>query len=111
MDDRKYNFNLTVTTSEPRMPEDYMKDSMILKHIKNLHFQFIDIPRMLSKQRRYRVHDFLNSTSKSFLTIIEINMMYFITKYNYNFHLSKTPKEWLNNYEITIKDHDFDNKK
>ncbi len=91
-DDGKLNFS-NKKTSEPRMPEDYMRKSVKNNEIKVLHFHFLDFERMLSKQRRYRIFDFLEqSTLKK---AIKINRMYFETKNISQPETTKLSKEWL----------------
>ncbi len=92
-DDGKRDF-WDVPTSEPRMPEEYMKKSTRIESVKNLHYQFVDRERMLAKQRRYRVYDYLNSSKKNLWTAFKINLMYFPTKYVTRGQIKKLNDEW-----------------
>mgnify|MGYP001190507517 CR=1 FL=1 len=94
-DNGKYNFS-DKKTSEPRMPEEYIKNSIQCEEIKILHFHFLDLERMLSKQRRYRISDYLENPG--LFKAIKINRMYFITKQLKNLDMAQLPKSWLENY-------------
>jgi len=98
-DDGKFNFS-DKKTSEPRMPEDYMQKSVKNNAIKVLHFHFLDFERMLSKQRRYRIFDFLEQCSIK--RAIKINRMYFETKNIAELKITESPKEWLDKYQDLI---------
>lgn len=100
-DDGKYNFS-NKKTSEPRMPDEYTKNSFYYDEVKVLHLQFIDMERMLSKQRRYRMADYLEK--QNFLKAVKVNRMYFITKKLSDLRKDVLPVNWLNNYDnINLK--------
>ncbi len=71
----------TIATSEPRMPEIYMHNTVRVETVKNLHYQFVDRSRMLAKQRRYRIYDYLNAENRNFWKALKINLTYYPTKY------------------------------
>lgn len=71
----------TIATSEPRMPETYMRNTIKVETVKNLHYQFVDRNRMLAKQRRYRIYDYLNAQNHNFWKVLKINLTYYPTKY------------------------------
>lgn len=86
-------------TSEPRMPEAIMNNSVRCSAVKVLHYQFVNWKRMLAKQRRYRVYDFLKKPN--FLNAIKINNLYLSTRdvEKEQVFLSSVPEEWISQYE------------
>ncbi len=95
-DDWKWKF-WDKATSEPRMPEIYMNDSIKIESIKNLHYQFVDRERMLAKQRRYRVYDYINSPVQNFWKAFKINLMYYSTKEISPEVCVKIDEHWISN--------------
>lgn len=91
------NFDLSKTTSEPRMPEFFMQKSTRFNNIKVFHFQFVNHVRMLAKQKRYRIWDFINSKYPSFRSAFKINLMYYPSKI---WLLKKTNKVNVNDFSL-----------
>lgn len=103
-DNGKFNYP-EKRTSEPRMPEEFMLDFVKYEEVKVLHFEFVDWQRMLSKQRRYRVMDFLER--ESFLNIVRINRMYWETKNETKLGVSNVPAEWFSGYKEIFAEEDL----
>ncbi len=97
-DDRVSRFS-DRATSEPRMPERFLANSIKYEPVKVLHYQFVDWDRMLAKQRRYRVYDFLQKPS--WLQALKVNDFYFITKprsLERGARLAEVPGGWNKGY-------------
>lgn len=92
-----YEFIHRINDHEARVPSLSLEHTQKNIDIKVLHFQFLSRERMLSKQRRYRVHDLVQQ-SNSFLNNIKLNLKYFPTKIQEQVWLSQAPSEWIDAY-------------
>ncbi len=100
MDDRKamYTYEYGVNDHNSRVPTSLVKNSVRLEMPKVLHFQFVNWERMLSKQRFYRVQDFVQTTKK-IIDAIRVNKMYYIAKDEAELRLDSVSKEWTQAYQ------------
>jgi len=83
-------------TSEPRMPEKFTKSYIRYKNVKVLHYQFVDWERMLAKQRRYRIYDYLNQPT--FFNALKVNQRYYFTKDERHCRLKKIMPVWTDKW-------------
>lgn len=80
----------------PRVPSGPRQKIVRLEYPKVLHYQFVNLQRMLSKQRFYRVQDYLQKPG--FFSAMRINRMYFASKAREQIKLSPVKPEWLEAY-------------
>lgn len=96
-DDGRTSFSQKAT-SEPRMPEAFMQSFVRYDAVKVLHYQFVNWARMLAKQRRYRVYDYLEQPT--FIKALRVNNVYAITRNVRDEVVDTTPipGDWLFGY-------------
>jgi glycosyltransferase involved in cell wall biosynthesis len=97
IDDRTSNFepgfaHLSI------IPESLVLSAISIPHIKVLHYQFMDFPRMLRKQRWARLLEFGKYTQPVFLKSIILNNKYICTKDEVTLKLTGVPSEWHAGY-------------
>ncbi len=98
-DNREYSYEFIdkINDHEARVPADSIIHSITNIQIKVLHFQFLWRERMLSKQRRYRVHDLIQQPN-SLINNIKLNLKYFPTKIEEKAGISEVPSKWIEIY-------------
>lgn len=100
-DDGLFNF-AHEKTSEPRMPVGYMKHTRRYEAVKVLHYQFVDRERMLAKQRRYQVEDYV--VRPTFWRALAINRMYFEAKNARSVRCASVPEQWWSGYPSNLSE-------
>jgi glycosyltransferase involved in cell wall biosynthesis len=100
IDDRvsDYKYDYLLNDHNPRVPAVPLQKRVRLEMPKVLHYQFVNWDRMLSKQRFYRVQDYLQRRS-GFSSALRVNHVYYISKLEEDIGLAKTPAEWTSEYK------------
>ncbi len=102
IDDRKTNY-LPGFAHLSIVPEAYMENAKQIENIKVLHYQFVDFPRMLMKQRWARLLEFGKYTQPKVLKSMILNNKYYPTKDEHAIQLAEVPKAWTLPYPDFIK--------
>lgn len=91
-DDKKHSFNKDIVLNDHtgRIPFEYSKNFVIQNSLKILHYQFLDLKRMKSKQRFYRATELVRGLNPHL-----INQKYIYTRDLNNVGLSKIKDEWI----------------
>ena len=99
VDDRKMSYEQvgSINDHTSRVPLKAHESIVRLDFPKVLHYQFADWNRMMSKQCRYRLTEFL--IDGSFISTIKINHRYYHTKNEKNVRYSPVLSEWIDRYE------------
>lgn len=80
------------------IPESLALSAISVPHIKVLHYQFMDFPRMLRKQRWARLLEFGKYTQPVFLKSIILNNKYIATKDETTLKVAPVLDSWLDTY-------------
>ncbi len=99
IDDRVsgYLYTYGLNDHNPRVPGAMLAHTHRLVMPKILHYQFVNWDRMLSKQRFYRVQDYLQKKD-NFFSALSVNNMYSVSKHEKNLVVTPTPPEWTEPY-------------
>lgn len=100
-DNREFNYNFIhlINDHSARVPGDSIKQRELkIDIIKVLHFQFLWRERMLSKQRRYRVHDLIQQEN-TFYNNIKLNYKYYPTRIIEKVWLESADPVWFLSYK------------
>lgn len=101
IDDRQVNFESGFAHLSI-IPESLVFKAISVPHIKVLHYQFMDFPRMLRKQRWARLLEFGHYTQPIFLRSLILNNKYINTKDETTLRVTKVPTHWLAKYPPCI---------
>ena len=99
-DNREYSYDYInkINDHESRVPKGSLDHVVQNNLIKVLHFQFLWRARMLSKQRRYRVHDLIQQKN-TFFNNLKLNYKYYPTKIIEKVWLHSVDPEWFSWYK------------
>lgn len=98
VDDRIMNYDQVdvVNDHTARVPLGALKNIKRMGLPKVLHYQFVDWARVMSKQCRYRLQEFMVDATCA--NILKINHRYYDSKNESNISLSITPNSWVQAY-------------
>lgn len=100
-DNREYDYDFVhlINDHSSRVPWKSIQQKEVKNEdIKVIHFQFLWKERMLSKQRRYRVHDLIQQKN-NFYNNLKLNYKYFPTKIDEKVYPDPIDQYWLLEYK------------
>lgn len=95
-DDRKSGYTTKYIANDhaTRIPEQFLKKSILIDEVPVLHYQHVLFDRMLAKQRWYRISEKLTTSD----TDETINRKYIISRDEHKMHLDTVPSAWLDGW-------------